>query len=243
MSVYQKTKDYSIFKKHPNNRERQGAHVRNLINSIQACNMLEFNPILLDAEYRILDGQHRLEAAKHLDLEIYYQIKEDGTPQDMILVNACQKKWGTEDFINFYIGEGKLEYIKFKEYTVKKNLIVHQLLRMLPWDRSATFARIKNGTFAFPVGHEFDNLERAILYLKTCKETLERYALGDKKWIRAAKLQIALISLIGKEEFVLDTFIQKISLKAEALHKCADTFGYYAMLRDVYNYRNSKPIQ
>jgi len=72
-----KTKDYSIFKKHESNRGIDQNNLKKIVNSIKAEDLLAFRPILVDAQMRVIDGQHRLEAARLLDLDVYYQRKEE----------------------------------------------------------------------------------------------------------------------------------------------------------------------
>ena len=69
----------------------------------------------------VLDGQHRLLAAKKLGCDIYYQIEERLTSADIILMNVS-KAWNITDYINFYCKQGNSNYIKFNEF-VKKSKI------------------------------------------------------------------------------------------------------------------------
>lgn len=68
------TKDYNIFKKHPNNREIFHANLEKIKRSIQIKNLLEYRPIIVDKKMQVIDGQHRLEAARQLGVPIYYQM-------------------------------------------------------------------------------------------------------------------------------------------------------------------------
>lgn len=67
----EKTKNYSLFKKYAKNRDIDGRHVEKLIASIKTANLLDCEPILVNEKMEVIDGQHRLEAAKSLNLDIY----------------------------------------------------------------------------------------------------------------------------------------------------------------------------
>ena len=95
------TSDYSIFKKHESNRVINELALRKLINSIKSKNMLELRPILVDSQMRVIDGQHRLEAAKALRVPIFYLMKKESESLDIILLNT-QKRWSIEDYLNFF---------------------------------------------------------------------------------------------------------------------------------------------
>lgn len=69
-----KTKDYGSFKEINSNREVDQRHVRSLVAAIEQKNLLHVNPIVCNADMEVIDGQHRLEAARALGVEIYYTL-------------------------------------------------------------------------------------------------------------------------------------------------------------------------
>jgi hypothetical protein len=71
-----KTSDHGIFKKCPTNRPIDPTNLRHIKASLMINNMLEFRPIMVNKNMEVIDGQHRLEAAKELGLEVFYQINE-----------------------------------------------------------------------------------------------------------------------------------------------------------------------
>ena len=59
-------------------------------------------PIMVDADMRIIDGQHRFYACKELGLPIYYVVKNDVDPeQAMITLNQTSKKWEMMDWLRY----------------------------------------------------------------------------------------------------------------------------------------------
>src|ERR1700742_2697053 len=95
------TNDYTIFKKSPSNRDIEDPHVRSIMASISIKDMLHLRPILVNSNMEVLDGQHRLEAARRLNAKIYYQIETKSEDADIILLNAHQKNWKTECYFNY----------------------------------------------------------------------------------------------------------------------------------------------
>lgn len=67
-----KTSSYTRFNSMRGNRKVSERHVRSLVNSISNRNLLAANPILVDEAMNVIDGQHRLEAARKLNTPIYY---------------------------------------------------------------------------------------------------------------------------------------------------------------------------
>ena len=96
------TTDYSLFKDVSSNRDVDRKHVKKLVNSIREKNLLEVNPIIVNEKLEVLDGQHRLEAAKQLKVPIYYVISSDVTHNDISRLNSNKKNWLLMDYINYY---------------------------------------------------------------------------------------------------------------------------------------------
>src|SRR5215469_9874714 len=109
-----KTTDYEIFKKHPANRALNEKNLVEIMESLKKKNLLKFKPIIVDSNMYVLEGQHRLEAAKRLNLEVYYVQCNDTDPNDVVLFN-CMKKWETTDYLNYYASTGNENYIKLQD--------------------------------------------------------------------------------------------------------------------------------
>lgn len=110
------TTDYSIFKSIEANRDILPGHVSNLVDKIQKRNLLDVNPMLLTSDLFIIDGQHRLEAARLLGVPIYYVISDRLTTQDISILNTSKKLWKLTDYLNFYMISGKEEYKKLSKF-------------------------------------------------------------------------------------------------------------------------------
>ena len=85
--VYQvyKTNNYDIFKLMPNNRNVNLTHVGRLKLSFKEMYLI--SPIIVNSRMEIIDGQHRLHAAKELNLPIYYIIV-DGYAVSVVTYDA-----------------------------------------------------------------------------------------------------------------------------------------------------------
>lgn len=105
-----KTKDYDSFKFIMSNREIDQHHVKRLTRSIQRKNLLFIRPLIVNDKMFVIDGQHRLAAAKVLKADVYY-VKVPGLQKaDIAVLNTAQKNWTRTDFINFYATEGNENY-------------------------------------------------------------------------------------------------------------------------------------
>ena len=238
MSEILKTKNYDIFKKHENNRPLDAANLKNIKASIQSRNLLDMRPILVDAKMRVIDGQHRLEAARALDLEIYYQIKREAFHEDIVLLNTHQKIWGRSEYLNYYTSLGNQDYQQLKDFCERRGLSLNESLAIMrsqrAYDEKSSFAL---GKFKFPSDEDLDLLEERMNNMELVLGRIEMFLLdGNKVIVKSIKTKIGLLKLLSNPECDVHTLIKKISYKTSALRKCADVQGYYEMFRDIYNW-------
>lgn len=115
MNIHQ-TDNYDQFKMVEGNRPINQRHVKNLMASLMKQNLLASNPVIVNERLEVIDGQHRLEAAKSLGLPVTYIVVDRwGLPQVQIL-NAHNRQWQPEDYLNSYIQRGYVEYEALKEF-------------------------------------------------------------------------------------------------------------------------------
>lgn len=239
-----KTRDYNIFKKHENNRAIDKTNLNRLMFSISAQNMLEFQPILVDGQMRIIDGQHRLEAAKLLGIEVYYQVNEETTHQDIVLLNAYQKQWKTEDYINYYISLGNENYRKLQEAADRRSISITELLEVAKaTNNSSKGESLKNGSFTFFGDKEMEKIDDILDKLEKVYETIGRYVAEAKPIMTSHRLRRALCAILNRPETNFEVLIQKLTLRAEHIRMCTTYVAYYSLLRDIYNWKNQKPIE
>lgn len=118
-----KTTDYKKFKKIRGNRAFSKSHLKNLIASIAENNLLEYTPIIVNKQWEVIDGQHRLEAAKKLGIPVYYiQVSSGGDLNDVILINANLKSWSLVDYMESQILLGNPDYKTVKQFVDKYQL-------------------------------------------------------------------------------------------------------------------------
>lgn len=137
----QQTEDYGIFKSFDINRTIRKTQVKNLIASISQNNLLHLNPIIVDKEMRIIDGQHRLAAAKQLELPVSYIIMDGSdSAEALISLNSVQKAWDFADYANCYQADPTVKFLEelheaykiplpvlFRSFCRKANKNLHQL--------------------------------------------------------------------------------------------------------------------
>lgn len=115
-SIYE-SNDYNKFKFILGNR---GLDPRNLMvieNSIKKNGYI-LNPIKVNKNFEVIDGQHRLYVLKKLNLPVHYFIDENAILRDVQTHNTSVK-WTRKDFLKSYVDLKQPEYIKFNEFWAK----------------------------------------------------------------------------------------------------------------------------
>jgi hypothetical protein len=108
-------KDHSKFKIFSENRPVTYAHVMKICDNESFPLKYMLNPIIVNENMYVIDGQHRLQALTMLNLPVYYVIQEGGDCMSIINYQTS-KKWTVEDFIRFYARRGLRDFNYLLEY-------------------------------------------------------------------------------------------------------------------------------
>ena len=95
------TKDYKTFKHASFNRELSNSNLKKLIKLNQKKNRLHLFPIIVDKNFVVIDGQHRLAACIELGCPVHYLVDEmtEATPSEIYDLNIAGKKHRVHDKI------------------------------------------------------------------------------------------------------------------------------------------------
>ena len=89
------TEDYGRFEFNELNRSVDAAHVRKLKKNIKDIGLVQ--PITVDSEGNIIDGQHRFHACRELGIPVRYIIQDSMKMEDVVALNNMSKPWSTMD--------------------------------------------------------------------------------------------------------------------------------------------------
>jgi len=122
---------YRKFTSYYNQRVKKEPLISKIIASMKEYgSCTEYQPILVDEDFKVRDGQHTMDAAIHLNLPYHVLI----VPKDfkhMIPINTIQQRWLDADFTNYWIAEGREPYRIFKELRDANSFISHGILVMM----------------------------------------------------------------------------------------------------------------
>lgn len=122
----QESKEYNNFKFLSANRPIDYNHVNKIKKSLQEYGFLDSQPITVNSEMEIIDGQHRFVACKEMGLPIkFVQIQPKRTDNILVSLNTTQKLEYQRD--KCYECSTTAGYIKMLE-TIYNNKRRHKLV-------------------------------------------------------------------------------------------------------------------
>jgi disulfide oxidoreductase YuzD len=154
----QATTNYERFKLFASNREVDRKHLLRLMESIRNKNLLYLFPIVVNRDKEIVDGQHRLQAAKELKVPVYFIIDNNVTKADIAMVNNNRKGWVAKDYIKFYVQEGYEAYERLDKLLKNYPLTIIGAVKLM---RSGPTSYTRGG------GHESTKVKSGQI---TCEE-------------------------------------------------------------------------
>jgi len=105
------TKDYDKFKRLRGNRDIPESRISKIVESIQTVGWIR-NPIVVNENMEVIDGQGRLTALQRLGKPIEYIIAEGAGSEECIYMNMNMVNWSQLDFIKSYAEQGNENYQK-----------------------------------------------------------------------------------------------------------------------------------
>jgi hypothetical protein len=241
------TTDYSIFKRHPCNREIKVEHVQKIAESISKKSFLSSNPIFVDTDMQVIDGQHRLKAAELLALPIYYIVNAEIVEEDIILLNSSRRNWNSENYADFYSAKGNRHYQNLKDYSKLYQVPLPTLFifTLGGADNSKNYENFRQGFYKFPEGNKLKKITDTLEFRIQIRNELLELAIPSavKHIIRGNAFCRALLSFLSIEEVIPQVLKDKLKLQAEKIKACPTQHAYYSMLKEIYNWKNKNPIR
>lgn len=239
MLKIQQTRNYSQFQYYQRNRLINDKTVNKaLVKSIQEKNMLESHPILVNDTFHVIDGQNRLEAAKLLNLPIWYIVSPGLEDYDIPRLQI-QKNWESKDYLRYYQGY-KEDYAFVSMITEKYGYSQHLpfVIRHCSSSSSATVL-FRQGTFK--ITKNKNSLEKYFKYVADVRDKIK--ILFPNFYMSSEGLK-AMWSIVSDKNYSHSHMLNKIEKYAE---NAIFSFNFkkkpaiYESLRDrVYNHFSKK---
>jgi len=243
-----KTHDYFIFENVSGNRATNDLHIKRLMDSFNKEYLV--NPIIVNENYQIIDGQHRFEAAKRLELPIYCIIQKGYSLKEVQLLNMNQTNWTNKDYLESYSELGYNSYVQFKdfweEYPMFSFTAILILLSQMTGNphskftvhkqrggkksiaRSSIKIRFKEGDFEIPDLSKSESFAKKILKVK-------KYYSGYNRTLFVRTM----VSLFKNPNYDHNEFLKKLESgeKNDILVNFSTVLQYKVAIEKIYNHR------
>lgn len=226
------TKDYSRFVHSKENRPvvKNCRHIKDLMAKMREVGFLVSEPISVwkrpDRKLEVLNGQHRLEAAKKLGIEVWYVVEEERySPAELPV-----RRWQNVGFVKHYVRKGKEAYRRLQAFYRRHKIPVGYAGDLLTRALSVgtTSATIRDGSFQITE----DGERYANRVVSTWRRAYENYpCLKNKAFLGA------LMMVFRLDNFEPVRLIKKIETCAERIQPFSTRERFLEMIDDIYNYR------
>jgi hypothetical protein len=237
----EKTTNYGLFKVVKGNRQLNKGHLNNLSVSIMQNNLLEFNPIIVNKKMEVIDGQHRLEVAKRNGLPIYYVVSEKSNISDVQVLNAAQKTWTMQDYIDSFIAKGNQNYeildLFIKTYELPTSTSLSLLAGHNGGREHSTMQKFKRGEFIVTSVKSAEEYANKINDLREFCET----GVGTSAYFIRASINISKKN-VDNPLFSHNQLVKKFAVWANISNKKITRLGsekdYLRLFEEVYNFKS-----
>lgn len=220
------TENHEVFKDITSNREVDVRHVNSLKKAISENNLLHLNPIIVNSEMQIIDGQHRLEAARELGIPVYYVVDDKITKSDIAGLNSNQKNWTILDYVNYYAVEKVPEFLVLADFINRYSFApVSTILQLMSITGKRAPAEFKAGIIDI---RNKEVADRVLSHIQEIRNMGIELAF-DRNFILAIK------DAMKNEEYDPEHLLKKVSDNRMELIKCAKKQQYLQLIEQIYN--------
>lgn len=219
-----KTNDYYMFKRLKGNRAVSDKRVDDLVESIKEIGWIS-QPILVNENMEIIDGQGRFEALKRLGMPIEYRVLRGGNIKCCMVMNEHNTEWERNDFIESYAEQGIKSYerlnMMMKRFEVPAE-VVHRAM-----GKSISRSRLKSGDFEM-TDYEYGHALKLLPKYKRFRQAMNRFG-------GAGRLKNCVIFFLIEGQYPHDEILKVLTTCDPALIYTSSVERFLETIEDAYN--------
>lgn len=238
------TSDYSKFKTLKQNRAVNAAHVARLVASIEKNpHILDAQPILVNENMEIIDGQHRFEACKHLGIPVPYVQVAGLDVADAREMNAIQKNWTAMDYAWSHASTGNVHYKALLKYRSEHPRLSLSVVRAicssgqgsLGGDESVSQS-FRNGNFT--VNRDVEEVEWILSQIDVISEIVNYEMPMSTGLVTAVCKAIDTI-----DEFDMEQLLKNLRKNPQMMHRTSTVRDGLRMIEEIFNHGKHNRIR
>jgi hypothetical protein len=227
------------------NRDVKSINVRRIRCSMQKRNFLNCIPIIIDTKGRIIDGQHRYEAATKLGITIYVvMVEDDDVGSIAIALNTNKSNWNLNNFAHYWAEqednpEAAAIYQRFLDYKENNNITCGILIAIFNMKSSRGIFLKDGGNKDFKEGRlpfgtvNRRHIEDTLSKLRQLKEA-SLYSPILRSTFRKQQFQEAFLQAMKIKCFNFDKFLCKLCRSRHILNKLAKKTDIHDEIVRIY---------
>lgn len=238
-----KSKKYDRFSRLLGNRKLDERNVKKLEEDIRVNGYKESQPIIVDGEGNVVDGEHRKKSCENLELPIVFAIEiTENSLKTTQGLNLNQTNWKLHDFINSYAQMGFEDYINFKRLIEEEGISESMCIWLIYRTRNATAQQsIKEGRLVCREA-EIEEVKRKVDMLKDIQNVIPSN-LKEEKEIRNSilsdKVGMALLKIANEKNYSHSRMIKQVREKYRSIDK-GNMKSAGRSLVEIYNLKLAK---
>lgn len=227
--IVSSTTNYDRFRLDPSNRYIRQKHVDELAAAISEKNLLREYPIVVDSSYTVLDGQHRLSAARKLGVPIYYIVSKNAEITDIASTTAMVASWSKKDYFDYWCKMGKKDYLALRDFMNDYPFLSLWMAQRLTGSigNSKTKDCFQDGGFRM----------EAEPFARKVAQYLSDFSRHTKLYTTQAFI-MAISNLADNPNYDHKRMMRKMEYLSTKLVKCPDAASYISVLNGIYNYKD-----
>jgi len=236
--------NYDKFDVNRLNRKPNLRKVKGLIESMAIFGFREANCIDVQCngnnKFLVIDGHHRIIAAKELGLKIAYVVSSDSF--NVFWKNWTQKQWTVEEFLSAHMQNNTHNnYETLKRYVDRYRLPITNSIFLL----NTEIGRINPAKQKNEVLLDFKKGDLTItddLYVAdTVGKIADKMKRCGVKHAKRTPCIEAIVKSLTVDDFDMGYFLGKVEKYADMLNPAVNSIGYVMMFEKVYNWR--RPVE
>lgn len=229
----QVTSNYDQFQIMEANREQSRGHIEALKAAFEEMgNLTRVQPILVNDQMQIIDGQHRFTACKELDQPIYYTMVAGLGVRDARQMNILHRTWNLEDYARSYAVGGDANYQRYlqliEEHEFSHSVTLHYSKGV---QGKGAFKEFRQGNYTLTP----EEVRRATERLDKLSEIVELNPIARANQFALAYLQ----AITNNPEFDHARFMARLERSPHLLTRQAGVPEYLRVIEDIYNHNMS----
>lgn len=228
-TTIQHTLNYDQFSFFDVNRDVNRGHVEAIKAAFEERgNFTAQQPILVNENYQIVDGQHRFTACKEMGIPIYFTVHAGLTAADALAMNIIHREWRLSDYANYHAKGGNTSYRKFLQLAEDYEGFSYSVLMTYAKGEQVpgAFGSFRKGDFVFR------DVPGARARLDKLAEAVNITRVKDQDFA------LAYLKVMAVQGFDQRRMIRKLEQAGEQIiRRFGNVSEYMRAFEEVYNYQ------